>query len=166
MEEPRYFIDDTIEVRSPRLRAIKSARVLEVWDGDRLAARIRAATGRGVGPKLSRGDLKTPEGCYRTCVRNDKSKFHLSIGINYPNAADARRGLAAGLITREQCLAIEEAERAGTRPPWDTGLGGEIMIHGGGSDRDWTAGCVALDDGAMDFLWEFVFNGTDVEIIP
>lgn len=166
MEEPYYFIDDTADVLSPRLRVIKSARALEVYDGARLVARIRAATGRGVGPKLSRGDLKTPEGHYRTCVRNDKSKFHLSIGISYPNARDARRGLASGIISHEQCLAIEAAEHEGIRPPWDTGLGGEIMIHGGGSDRDWTAGCIALDDSAMDFLWKFIFNGTDVEIIP
>lgn len=166
MEKPRYFIDDTAEVRNPRLRVIKSARALEVYDGARLAARIRAATGRGSGPKLARGDLKTPEGFYYTCVRNDKSQFHLSIGISYPNAADALRGLAAGIITQQQHDAVVAAERLRARPPWDTGLGGEIMIHGGGSDRDWTAGCVALDDDAVDFLWKFIENGTTVEILP
>ena len=40
------------------------------------------------------------------------------------------------------------------------------MIHGGGTADDWTAGCVALDDGDMDALWAACPLGTPVEIRP
>jgi L,D-peptidoglycan transpeptidase YkuD (ErfK/YbiS/YcfS/YnhG family) len=77
---------------------------------------------------------------------------------------DAERGLAEGLISREEYDAIVEAERAGRIPPWDTALGGEIYIHGHGSRSDWTLGCVALDDADMQVLYELIEVGVEVEI--
>lgn len=151
----------------PRLVVRKSARVLEVYCGGELTARMHAALGRDAsGPKAREGDRRTPEGVYHVCMRNPESKFHLSLGIDYPNIDDAARGLASGDIGREQHDAIVNEIRRRRRPPWDTPLGGEIMIHGGGSDRDWTAGCVALDDECMDYLWKLAEIGTVVEILP
>jgi murein L,D-transpeptidase YafK len=151
----------------PRLVVRKSARTLEVYCGGALAARMHVALGRDVsGPKTREGDQRTPEGVYRVCLRNPESKFHLSLGLDYPNAADAARGLAAGIVDQTQHGSIVRAIESGQRPPWDTPMGGEIMIHGGGSGRDWTAGCVALDDECMDYLWEIVPIGTVVEILP
>ena len=40
------------------------------------------------------------------------------------------------------------------------------MIHGHGSDSDWTAGCVAVDDEIMDILWDQCELGTKVFIYP
>ncbi len=51
-------------------------------------------------------------------------------------------------------------------PPWDTALGGEIFIHGGGTSGDWTAGCVALDNADMQELFDSVPLGTPVRIEP
>ena len=51
-------------------------------------------------------------------------------------------------------------------PPWDTPLGGEIFIHGGGSGSDWTWGCVALDDDDVRELYRAVRVGTPVTIEP
>ena len=79
-------------------------------------------------------------------MKNPQSEFVLSLGLSYPNRADAERGLKAGLITRRQHRQIVESDRAGGCPPWNTPLGGEIFIHGSGSTTDWTWGCVALDD--------------------
>jgi murein L,D-transpeptidase YafK len=151
----------------PRLVVRKSERALEVYCGGELVARMRVALGRDAsGPKMREGDLRTPEGVYRVCMRNPASKYHLSLGIDYPNIGDAARGLAAGIIDRAQHDSIVRAIESGRRPPWDTPMGGEIMLHGGGSHRDWTAGCIALDDECMDYLWELAEIGTVVEILP
>jgi murein L,D-transpeptidase YafK len=152
-------------VDRPRVVVLKSQRVLEVFDGEKLVARMHVALGRDAsGPKSREGDLRTPEGVYYVCVRNSESKYRLSLGLSYPNIADAERGLAEGVISQDQHDAIVDEIRQGRRPPWDTPMGGEIMIHGGGSQRDWTAGCIALDNDCMDFLWKLAPIGTEVEI--
>lgn len=41
-----------------------------------------------LGPKRKQGDLQVPEGFYFIDRFNPSSSFHLSLGINYPNASD------------------------------------------------------------------------------
>ena len=108
----------------------------------------------------------TPEGVYYACVRNEQSKYHLSIGLSYPNVIDAERGLKRECHRRSEDEAIASAIGTQKRPPWDTPLGGEIMIHGGGTESDWTAGCIGLEEENMAFLWENIEIGTVVEILP
>lgn len=77
------------------LRAFKHEKELEVWikpasNNEYVLLRtypICATSGRP-GPKLKQGDLQVPEGFYHISVFNTKSKFHLSLGINYPNQSD------------------------------------------------------------------------------
>jgi len=99
-------------------------------------------------------------------VKNPKSSYHLSLGVSYPDAEDAARGLREGLITRGQHDAIVAAHRAGRMPPQNTKLGGLIYIHGRGSSSDWTLGCVALDDADIEELYAAVEPGTPVTIRP
>ena len=98
--------------------------------------------------KREEGDGRTPEGEYIIDRRNPNSKFHLSLGIDYPNARD-----------------IAKARAAGVSP------GGDIFIHGrppiyakGG--RDWTAGCIAVTDKEMEVVYSMVENGTPISIYP
>lgn len=119
-----------------------------------------------VGHKQCEGDGRTPEGEYYVCTRNDKSKYYLSLGLSYPNPADADSALAAGLISPDQHTSILAAHADRRRPPWDTPLGGFVMIHGGGTDSDWTAGCIALKDTDMDQLFRLCRIGTKVTILP
>ena len=49
------------------------------------------------GDKRREGDNRTPVGFYTVCVKNPKSKYHLSLGLSYPNPRDA----LFGLIRRE-----------------------------------------------------------------
>lgn len=51
-------------------------------------------------------------------------------------------------------------------PSLNAALGGDIFVHGGGTDGDWTRGCVALDDTTMDDLFATVTAGTPVTIEP
>ncbi|WVJ71073.1 L,D-transpeptidase family protein (plasmid) [Paracoccus marcusii] len=53
-----------------------------------------------VGPKQFEGDGKTPEGLYFIDRFNPRSRYHLSVGISYPNEQDkayaAQFGRSAG----------------------------------------------------------------------
>lgn len=119
------------------------------------------------GPKMREGDRRTPEGDYFVFARNPESKFHLSLALSYPNAADARRGARAGIISQADAEDIARLAAAGERPPQKTALGGEIYIHGGGSGRDeGTQGCIGLDDEDIEWLFERVKVGTPVRILP
>lgn len=118
------------------------------------------------GDKEREGDGRTPEGSFYVCVKNDKSNFYLSLGLSYPNEEDAERGLRDGIITRAEAARIRRAIRRGAKPPWNTALGGEIFIHGGGASSDWTAGCIALINEQIKELFDSIPLGTQVVIIP
>ena len=99
-------------------------------------------------------------------MKNPDSKYHLSLGLSYPNAEDADRGLSDKLISKREHRAIVEAIRRYRQPPWNTELGGEIMVHGGGTARDWTKGCIALSNADIEELYPLMPLGTEVEIRP
>ena len=150
-----------------RLEIDKSERQLRLYVGDRLEETYPVGLGFApIGAKERQGDGATPEGRYSICVKNPYSRYYLSVGLDYPNDADADRALGAGIISRDQHTRISRALEGGACPPWNTDLGGEIFIHGRGSSADWTLGCVALDDPAMKRLFEAVEIGTPVTIKP
>jgi murein L,D-transpeptidase YafK len=147
------------------LRIFKAARRLELWASGRLVKAY--PIGLGADPDLDKereGDHRTPEGRLYVCTRNLVSKFHLFLGLSYPDPEDAARGLREKLITKAQHDAILDAHRRRARPPWDTGLGGTVGIHGHGSGSDWTWGCVALENEAIEELWVACPLGTPVVI--
>ena len=119
------------------------------------------------GTKTRQGDRKTPEGWYRT---SDKpwSSFYGAIAVHYPDRSDADAGLSDGRIDTATHRRISAALATGRKPPQETALGGEILIHGGGGDSDWTLGCVALDDDDIDALRGSLppHMQTDVLILP
>jgi murein L,D-transpeptidase YafK len=145
----------------------KSERKLRVYADHILVRTYPVGLGFNPGPdKIRQGDGATPEGEFFIFTKNEESKYYLSLGVSYPNLEDAKRGLASGLITQDQYGQIEQAIRNGAKPPQDTALGGEIYIHGRGAGRDWTWGCIALDDEDMKELFETAQRGTKVTIRP
>lgn len=75
------------------LRAFKSEQQLELWIQNagtfHLFRTYPICKVPGLlGPKRQEGDLQVPEGLYWIEVFNPKSSYHLSLGINYPNASD------------------------------------------------------------------------------
>lgn len=145
----------------------KGARRLTLYSGGEAVRVYRAGLGTSpVGDKVRAGDRRTPEGSFYVCVKNERSAFYLSLGLSYPDEAAAERGLRDRLITRGQHRRIVSAVRRKRTPPWDTTLGGEIFIHGNGSQTDWTWGCVALDDQDIKELFDAVPVGTPVLIEP
>jgi murein L,D-transpeptidase YafK len=149
----------------PRIVISKSGRRLDLYSDGRVVRTYRIALGEhAVEDKERAGDRRTPEGEFYVCVKNAASKFHLSLGLSYPNREDAERGLRDHLITRAEHDRIVRAIERHLRPPWDTALGGEIFIHGGGTASDWTWGCVALDNADVKELFDAVPLGTKVII--
>ncbi len=113
------------------LRAFKDEGELELWARPRegtaltLVRTFPICQSSGVlGPKVREGDGQVPEGFYTINRFNPRSSYHLSLGIDYPNAVDRAR--------------------SGDSPP-----GGDIFIHGGCV----TIGCLPLEDGPIEALY-------------
>lgn len=129
----------------------KSARVMELKRGEQVLRTYKVHLGKvPVGPKLMRGDGRTPEGTYWIQSRKENSSFHRALKISYPNADDRVRSHAIGL------------------DPGDF-----IMIHGTPNGfppaklpRDWTNGCIAVTNGEIEEIWRLVDDGTGVLILP
>ena len=155
------------DLEKPRLEVYKARRELLLFDGERLIGSYCVALGTNPGPpKEVEGDRATPEGTYFICDKNPFSEFYLSLGISYPGPQDAERGLKAGLISKEEYDAILAAAALGIRPPWKTPLGGEIFVHGEGAGRDWTRGCIAVDNSDIEELYRLVPLNTPITIFP
>ncbi len=134
-----------------RVILFKDARVLQLFHRDKVLKSY--GVGLGFAPKGHKqieGDGRTPEGHYYIDRRNPDSRFHLSIGISYPNVMDVARARTLG------------------QPP-----GGDIFIHGVGEnvDRkqakgDWTWGCIAVTDREIEQIYAMVRDGTPITIYP
>src|SRR5437762_5833866 len=152
---------------SPRIIVKKAERKLLLYSGSKLVRTYRVGLGLSpVGDKVREGDRRTPEGDFYIFTKNDRSAYYLSLGVSYPNAAHARRGLRDGLISQVQYNSIMSALNQKQAPPQNTRLGGDIYIHGNGSSSDWTWGCVALEDRDIRALFDAVLVGTPVTIRP
>ena len=130
----------------------KSDRQLLALSGGKIIRRFDVALGfGGLGPKVRKGDGRVPEGAYRITAHNPYSAFHKSLRIGYPKPSQRAA-----------------ARRGGYDP------GGDIMIHGlpngqgwvgaGHRKRDWTAGCIAVTDEEIDWLYARVSDGTPIFI--
>lgn len=155
------------ELREPSIVIRKRDRVLELFDAGRLIKSYTIVLGFAPeGDKEIEGDGKTPEGEFYLFTKNPASKFHLSLGVSYPSKEDAKRGLAAGIISKAEHDEILSAIGNKKAPPQKTALGGEIYIHGGGTARDWTLGCVAMKNDEIDELFGAVPVGAKISILP
>ena len=150
---------------NPRIVVTKSRRILQLYSNGRVVRTYRVGLGLSpVEDKISAGDRRTPEGEFYICMKNPRSQFYLSLELSYPNQKHAERGLRDGLITPAQYNQIVSALNRRRVPPQNTRLGGELFIHGNGSQSDWTWGCVALDDKDIRELFHAVPVGTPVTI--
>ena len=76
---------------------VKSTRTMTLLSGDKVLKTYKVALGTApVGPKRVEGDHKTPEGNYVIDAKNAQSRFHLSLHVSYPNAADQQRARKLG----------------------------------------------------------------------
>ena len=157
----------TLPLKNPRIVVYKAQRKLELYSERELLRTYKIGLGFSpVSDKQQEGDGATPEGEFYVFVKNNKSAYYLSLGISYPNIEDAERGLRDNLITRNEYDAITDAIKKKKAPPQYTKLGGLIYIHGSGASKDWTLGCVALENDDIKELFDAVTVGTPVTILP
>jgi len=156
-----------LPLADPQLVVSKHKRQLHLFAEGVVVRTYRIALGANpTGDKVEQGDRRTPEGDFYIDVKNERSKFYFSLGLSYPNSEDAERGLRDQLISRAEHGRIVRAIRNKGRPPWDTALGGEIFIHGGGTQGDWTWGCIAMENADIKELFDALPMGTSVRIEP
>ena len=113
------------------IRSFKYDSQLEVWVRNNPTEPFRlfktysvCALAGTLGPKRMEGDYQVPEGFYYINEFNPKSNYHLSLGLNYPNASD--RVLSDSLMP-----------------------GGDIYIHGSCV----TTGCIPVNNEQIEELY-------------
>ena len=140
-EIPRYFGPEVT-----RIQVFKQHRTMQLLHNDTLLRNYKVDLGFNPSEhKLQEGDGRTPEGAYRIDRQNPNSRFHLSVGISYPNVDDVARARAMGV-----------------KP------GGDIFIHGTPDQwagvPDWTWGCIAVTNTEMEEVYSMVSLGTKIFI--
>ncbi len=129
-----------------RIQVFKEQRTMQLISGQSLLRSYQFDLGFApAGHKAQEGDGRTPEGAYLIDRRNPNSRFHLSLGISYPNAND-----------------VADARERGIDP------GGDIFIHGTPQrwvgQPDWTWGCIAVQNEQMNEIFAMVETGTKIFI--
>src|SRR5574341_444970 len=155
----------------------KSHYTVTLYKGETPVKTYRAVFGRGYqdGNKRMMGDKRTPEGDFYICSMNHSKRFYKFMGLSYPGLKHAEYGLQSNIISPREYDAIKKAIDERQLPPWDTQLGGAVGIHGRMNDgaaepqsfvsRNWTDGCIALDNADVDELYGVVSLGTPVTIL-
>ena len=122
------------------LRAFKEEGELELWGrgpGESTLAHVHTfgvkTRSGSAGPKRKEGDFQVPEGFYIVDRFNPKSAYHLSLGIDYPNASDRIRAA--------------DPERPGS----------DIFIHGGRR----TIGCLPIGNDGIEALYLIALDTKD-----
>jgi len=142
-------------VQIDKIVVYKKKRKMYTYANGKLLHEFRISLGKNAdkGNKVKAGDYRTPEGSYKIVRKKCDNRLYKSLMISYPNAADKARAAKRGVST-----------------------GGYITIHGqpkwnadGRGDaytlsRDWTEGCMAVPNKAMDTLWHAVRNGVKIDI--
>lgn len=128
------------------IRSFKYDSQLEVWVKSTPQEKYKlfktykiCALAGTLGPKRMQGDYQVPEGFYYINEFNPHSEYHLSLGLNYPNASDR-------LLSDS------------TQP------GGDIYIHGSCV----TTGCIPITDGQIEELYTICAHAKDMgeDFIP
>ena len=145
----RVKLDKIMEVlaRADYVVVLKSKRKLHLSKKGKIIKSFNINMGWApLGNKVSEGDGKTPEGIYHLDDKWDREDdFYKSIKLSYPNFKDR-----------------EIAQKRGVK----TGYG--ILIHGTKPNKknakNWTAGCIALQNNDMDTLFKYVGEGTIIDV--
>ncbi|MBC8033357.1 MAG: energy transducer TonB [Chitinophagaceae bacterium] len=121
------------------IRSFKYDSQLEVWVKNDPAKAYKlfktykvCALAGTLGPKRMQGDYQVPEGFYRINEFNANSQYHLSLGLNYPNASDK---------------ALSDLQQPG----------GDIYIHGSCV----TTGCIPVMDAQIEELYVLAAHARD-----
>jgi murein L,D-transpeptidase YafK len=133
----------------------KSDRKMYLYRGGSLIKTFPVSLGANdyQGPKVKRGDKRTPIGTYRIVNKRCHAVKYMAMTISYPNAADVARAKAAG-VDPGSLITIHG------QPHWNADGHGDAYTL----SKDWTDGCVALTNSDMRTLWSMVRVGTSITL--
>lgn len=143
-----------LPLRADRIVVLKDKRLLELTLAGNVVASFPISLGEHPRrPKRREGDGRTPEGHYTIDWRSADTRYTRALHISYPEGRDRKHA---------EALHVEP--------------GGAIFIHGLPRDygpfdppqwyRDWTDGCIAVGNAAIQKIWNAVPDGTPVDILP
>ncbi len=122
------------------------------------------------GHKTEEGDGKTPEGTYTIDYRNPKSRYFLSLHINYPNAQDIAQAKERGVSPGGEIFIHGMPNELGPYysawiPDWMDGISRDL-VYSALEFVDWTQGCIAVSNEAIQEIYDLVKDGTPIELNP
>ena len=161
----------------------KAEHRLFLYEGERLLRVYRVAlSSRGSGPRRTWADELTPEGTFRVASMQYESAFgprQMLLETTAQSLADYEAEYGAEGTRR---IRAWEARHARLDTIWEVydfnkaypeaQIWNDILIHGGGSDRDWTLGCIALDNADLLELFDLLHRsrgrglGVPVTLVP
>lgn len=161
------YLRQISDVKNPELYVYKERRRLYVVDSNVLIRDYPVGLGsQPHGDKERSGDGRTPEGRFTVCTRSDGGPASRTLGLSYPGKRHAERAFFSGLITPADFKNILTSSERKIQPPWNTNLGGKVLIQSGGAHCDWTDGGIALYNSDMEELIQIAKLGTPVTIRP
>jgi len=146
------------ELKGPQIDKIvvyKKKRRMYTYANGKLINEFRISLGKNgdKGNKVKAGDYRTPEGSYKIVRKKCDNRLYKSLMISYPNATDKARAAKRG-VSPGGYITIHG------QPKWNAdGRGDNFTLS-----HDWTEGCMAVPNAAMDKLWRAVANGVKIDI--
>jgi murein L,D-transpeptidase YafK len=140
-----------------KILVYKKKRILKTFAKGKYLNSFRISLGKNgdKGHKIRQGDYRTPEGKYKIIRKKCDKRLYKSLLISYPNSKDRANA-------RKKSVNVGGYITIHGQPKWNAkGIGDDYTLS-----NDWTEGCIAVTNRAMDSLWSTVKNGVKIEIYP
>jgi murein L,D-transpeptidase YafK len=132
----------------------KQKRQMSVYsDGKRLKTYSISLGGSPIGHKTQEGDSKTPEGEYFIDWVHPNSSYYKAMRISYPNANDKAQASGRGVSPGSNIMIHGMPNGFGWMYPWLSKI-------------DWTAGCIAVSNTAIQEIALAITVGAKITIRP
>jgi murein L,D-transpeptidase YafK len=137
-----------------RILVVKKDRKMYLLKDGKVQSTIPVSLGKNPrGQKQQQGDNRTPEGEFFIHRKLCSPKYYRSLCISYPRPSDTARARARG-VNPGGAVTIH------AQPKWNAdGKGDSYTLA-----RNWTQGCVAVTNDAMEELWYAVREGVPITI--
>jgi len=137
-----------------RIVVVKKERKMYLYRGNKVKSIFPVSLGKNpAGQKVRKGDNRTPEGQFWIHRKLCSPKYYRSLCISYPRSQDKARAAERGVDPGGD-ITIH------AQPTWNAnGKGDKYTLS-----RNWTNGCVAITNSAMNQLWYAVREGVPVTI--
>ena len=133
---------------------VKKERKMYLYREGKVANTFPVSLGRNpIGQKVEKGDNRTPEGTFWIHRKLCSAKYYRSLCISYPEPDDEKKARKRG-VDPGGSITIH------AQPVWNADGHGDSYTLA----RNWTQGCIAVTNSAMNQLWYAIREGVLVTI--